>query len=469
VVATPVRLAGARMETPLPEWLVPGDDFLPRLAQGDEAEYRLVLQVPSGTPPGDYRGSVMLQPEGGSPETLAARVEVHPFVLSRPKALIAMLYTYEFRSLERFDPAFEPQSKRKPADEKAAFLARGRAIVRDMAEHGMTAIFPHSGVDLLRKDGRLYFPDLATSLATAKEEGMTDSPGFFVGDLVNAQYAAVPRFDPARDPALLLEIAARAELTARDAGFPSLILVPSDEPNDPDGRKRPVARRLLERVNHFPGIRLGLTSGSKVFDAPRVLSDLHQVSIFEAEAPPELWDEMRKSGHEVWVYENGSTEGHSPLWSRFVFGVWGWRTGLDGITAWTYPLYTFEPYYERPRVDTDGYVVPERDEQGRPINTIEWEGIRQGVYDRRYLDTLADAIAAARKRRIPTAEAEAVLAAVREAVEPALARYAQRRSPTGDPPAPFDAAWFQATRARLAQAIGRLMAAGVRLPAAEKR
>ncbi len=465
VVSTRIRLHGAKAETAVPEWLLPGDDFLPHLARDDRAEYRLVFRVPADSPPGDYAGSVSLLPEGGAPEKARARVRVRPFHLDRPKALIAMLYTYEFRYLERYDPAFQPQAKRKPADEKADFLARGRAVVRDMAEHGMTAIFPHSGVDLLRKHGKLYFPDLETSLETAKEMGMTGSPGFFVGDLVNAQFAAVPRFDPRRDPALLLEIAARAADTTRDAGFSSLILVPSDEPNDPDGRKQPVARKLLGRVNHLPGIRLGLTSGSNVYDAPKALADLHQVSIFEAQAPPALWEEMKASGHEVWVYENDSTEGHSALWSRFVFGVWGWRTGLDGITAWTYPLYTFEPYYERPRLDTDGYVVPERDEQGRPINTLEWEGIREGVYDRRYLDTLADAIAAAKARKIPTASAEATLAAVHDALDPALAEYARRRSSLGDPPAPFDAAWFRSTRERLAQAIERLVAAGVTLPA----
>jgi hypothetical protein len=243
------------------------------------------------------------------------------------------------------------------------------------------------------------------------------------------------------------------------------VLVPSDEPNDPDGRKRPVARQLLSRVNHLPGIRLGLTSGSKVFDAPRALSDLHQVSIFEAQAPPELWAEMKRTGHEVWIYENDSTEGHSPLWSRFVFGAWGWRTGLDGITAWTYPLYTFEPYYERPRLDSEGHVVAERDAHGRPINTVEWEGIRDGVDDRRYLDTLADAIEFAKARKLPTASAEAVLSDLRAAVEPGLSGYAQRRSALGDPPAPFDAAWFQTTRERVAQAIAQLVTAGVNLPA----
>jgi hypothetical protein len=464
VVSTNVRLHGAKNETAVPEWLLPGDDFLPHLARDDRAEYRLVFRVPVACPPGDYAGSVSLLPEGGAPERAHARVRVRPFHLDRPKALMAMLYTYEFRYLERYDPAFRPQAKRKPADEKADFLARGRAVVRDLAEHGMTAIFPHSGVDLLRKHGRLYFPDLETSLETARAEGMTDSPGFFVGDLVNAQFAAVPRFDPRRDPALLLEIAARAADTARAAGFPRLILVPSDEPNDPDGRKRPVARQLLGRVNHLPGIRLGVTSGSNVYDAPKALADLHEVSIFEAQAPPALWDEMKKSGHEVWVYENDTTEGHSPLWSRFVFGVWGWRTGLDGITAWTYPLYTFEPYYERPRLDTDGYVVPERDDHGRPINTLEWEGIREGVDDRRYLDTLADAIAAAKVRRVPTAAAEATLQAVHDAVDPALAGYARRRSPVGDPPAPFDAEWLRSTRERVAQAIEGLLAAGVKLP-----
>lgn len=446
-----VTLGASRRPAVVPEWLVPIGRGLPR---GGAVEVRVLLRAPQKGPSGPYAGALRVIGEAGATlKQIPVRLTVLPFELSRPKALMAMLYTYEFRYLERYDPDFVPQPKRRPASERAGFVEQGRAMVRDMAEHGMTAIFPHSSLDLLRKDGGLQFPDLEMSLKTAREEGMTGLPGFFIGNLLNAQWADVPRFDPRRDPPLCLEVATRVGAIAKAAGFPGIVVVPSDEPNDTNGRKLPVARQLLKAAQGAAGVQFGVTSGSERFESPKALGDLHKVSIFEAQAPPAAWDEMKRSGHDVWIYENDTTEGHSPLWSRFVFGVWGWRTGLDGITAWTHPLYTFDPYWERPRVDADGHAVPERDDTGRPIGTIEWEGIREGVDDRRYLDTLSDAIEEARSRKAPTAAAEAVLADLRKTVDPALAGYTRRRSEMGDPPAPFDAAWFAAMRARVAAAV----------------
>jgi hypothetical protein len=131
------------------------------------------------------------------------------------------------------------------------------------------------------------------------------------------------------------------------------------------------------------------------------------VSILASTAPPALRDELRRSGHEVWLYDNASALGHDPAWSRFVFGFWGWRSGAAGITAWTHPLFSYSPYFGRARIDSLGRPIPRFDRTGVPVSTLEWEAIREGVADRRFVDTLLSSIESARGLGLPEAAARA--------------------------------------------------------------
>jgi hypothetical protein len=469
IVPAKARTEGTPRDITVPEWLLPAETPLAELPAHRTASFWVTVRVPDDAGAGSYRGRLKVEARGLPSRSLPLRVEVRGFKLSRPTCTFAMLFTYEFRYLERYDPAGDP-AKRRPAGERAGFVARGQAVVRDLAEHGMTAIFPHSSREVLRKGGRLELPDLEATLRAARENGMTGRPGFFVGNLVNAQYADVPRFDPRRDPALLREIAGRAAEIARAEGFREVLVLPSDEPNDADDRKLPVARKLLAAAQGVPGVRLAVTSGFDRYHALGALADLHQVSIFAGFAPLEKRAALRASGHEIWLYENRAAEGHDPAWSRFVFGFGGWRTEAAGITAWTWPSYTFAPYDDRPRTDDQGRAIPEWDESGRPINTVVWEAIREGIDDRRYLDTLAEAISRARALGEDAAaqEAEKTLREVRVTLSPDLSVYGRVRGPSGDPAPPHGREWFDATRETIARATGVLLERIGRAPSGKR-
>jgi len=450
-------IPGSREGTVVPEWLVPVSEPT-ALEAGKAACFWLTVEVPPKTRPDRYEGRVTIETAAGSARDLPLRLQVKALPLASPGAVFSMLYTYEFRYLERYEPRFDPRRQR-PRQDRAAYLARGAAVVKDLAEHGMSAVFPHSSSEPFRERGRLELPDLEASLEAARPAGMVGMPGFFVGTAVHAQSEGLHLFDPQYDPTLLLEMAARASQLARRAGFPHILMVPSDEPNDPEGSKLPIARRLLHAIRGFPGVRLGITSGLGRYDAVRELAPLVDVAILAGDAPSALRREIQASGAEVWLYENSTTLGHHPGWSRFVFGFWGWRADVQGLTAWTWPSYTFAPYYGRARADSQGRAIPEFDAQGRPINTLVWEGIREGVDDRRYLATLLEAISRARKegREKEARGGEAVVQELREALSPDLAPYKRPVDGYGDPnPPEASALWLDGWRARVSAAAESL-------------
>ncbi len=440
-----------------PTWLVPTG----RLdAPSRRMDLWTTVEIPLDAPAGEYQGRLDIRCSEVPPLVVSLRTTVSPFHLPRPRVGFAMLYTHEFAGLERFEPDVDP-GRRLPVTDREALLERGRAMVADLAEHGMTAIFPHSARDIPFRAGEPVLPDLEESLRVAAAHGMTGTPGFFVGQAVNAQWADLERFDPRVDPARARRLAERALAIARDQGYGSLVFVPADEPNDPEGRKLAVARALLSGIGRLPGIRLGVTSGADRFGAPANLADLHEVSIFDAGAPPARWEEMRRRGHEVWLYANEAILGSDPALSRFIFGLWGWRTEADAVTAWTHPLYTYEPYYDgRRRVDAEGHPVPERDAEGRPIGTLVWESVREGTVDRRYVQALEDALVVARGQRTDreAQKAATLLAGLRASVP---SEYARARAWLAGRPGGPDA-WLTGVREELAAATERLTLGGPR-------
>jgi hypothetical protein len=449
----PRKPEGAK-ERSVPEWVLPADETSQALNADESGTFWVTVHVPSDATAGRYAGELAIEAQDVTPVKLPLEVNVRPFKLEAPPVTFAMLFTYEFRFLDRYDPL---SPKRRPENERAAFIEHGKAVVRDLAEHGMNAIFPHSNMGgpsaVLRKDGKLFLPDLEMSLRTAKACGMTRTPGWFVGRLVNAQYKDTKNFEPKRDCELFRELCKRAVEIARAESFQQIIVVPSDEPNDADNKKLPVAQQLLQAAKDIDGVRFAVTSFG---DSLKKLASLHQVSIFPGGTTAEEQAEAKKSGHEVWLYENNSTTGHNPAWSRYVFGYLGWRGGFDGISAWTYPLHTCAPYDERKRVDADGKTIPEFDRQGRPINTVVWEAIREGVDDRRYVETLKSAIAKAPKGAAAD-DAQKLLDEIAAGVSINFADYGYVHNEYGDPlPGKRDAAWFAATRERIAETIAKL-------------
>ncbi len=140
-------------------------------------------------------------------------------------------------------------------------------------------------------------------------------------------------------------------------------------------------------------------------------------SLWYVDSWQEMQDECQRRGTELWSYNaDGAVVFAQPAMKRFSCG-WFFRTLGDkarGQLFWTYLMFHGSPYTD---LDGEGencktdwcYKYPEsRFHKGG--FSIDYEAMREGVDDLRYILTLENSIANAKKRGADTASAEKLLA-----------------------------------------------------------
>ena len=110
---------------------------------------------------------------------------------------------------------------------------------------------------------------------------------------------------------------------------------------------------------------------------------------------PAAADSTRKAGAAFWWYANAARE--LPDVRRYLSGVWFWSTGADGQGYWVYQSrWRRSPAFQDLQGTSHSHDYVAYPDVDGPIPTIQWECIRMGIDDARYLYTLEAAIAARR-------------------------------------------------------------------------
>ena len=133
-----------------------------------------------------------------------------------------------------------------------------------------------------------------------------------------------------------------------------------------------------------------------------------------------IQEEASKRGKKVWSYNADNALQFSQVgMKRFAYG-WFFRTigdKAEGQTMWEYHRIYGDPYSDLDYDHTDwAYVYPEN-KIYKGGYSLEYEATREGVDDLRYICTLENSIAAAKKRGINTASAEKLLADLRKSFD----------------------------------------------------
>jgi hypothetical protein len=107
---------------------------------------------------------------------------------------------------------------------------------------------------------------------------------------------------------------------------------------------------------------------------------------------PDLGRKVRKLGHQIFSYANPQAGVEAPETYRRNYGLKLWAAGYSGAFNYEYQGHETKKAYddffeEHYRNHTMAYPA-----HGRPIDTRQWEGWREGVDDVRYVSTLRKAI-----------------------------------------------------------------------------
>ena len=392
------------------------------------------INVPDDTAAGEYAGQLTLTAEHGGNAVIPVKLTVYPFKLDRPDhSTHGQFYYVDYADVNPFE-------------------------LEDMADHGMDTLVSGLGAPVAPgADGKRNTAPTRAAFALLKKLGyrapLIDSAGYMNGMLKDpknrAQYA---------------EIIAETQTIAKEEGFGEMGFFSVDEPHTADLQAQ--AKIACEWTRDVAGANTYITSNPnavKVLD-PVLNYVCYNLTYLNATTIPSM------KPHQKLMFYCPSID-VNPEYNRYRPGFYMFKIGAYSSQYFAYMEFAGDPWCDLDGANRDWNVVYPSMDSPYPDPTLEWEAMREGVYDYRYAWTLKNAAEQARKKG-KTAEADKaqkvlddVLAAVdidgNKAGGPAIAIEADVRlkEKALDPKqlteakALVNSAWYEQSRRKIAEAM----------------
>ena len=392
-------------------------------------EFWLTLHTPEHAKPGVYRGFVTLRAQNAVSARIPMRVEVLPFTLRKNERPVGMYWR----------------------DKRVADTPMRDKQVRDMIEHGMTtltmgAVFP----DIRNVDGKLVLDtaDLLKFLQALKRMGIEGPIPYHSSGLMGKLKRAFRGKTQAEYDALYVEAIRQLEAVSSRPDTPKLLYYPVDEISGSDvrGKKAHDECALIAKV---PGATSYITVNN--YKGGEKWGDTFDIWCGNIVYTREQEHKLLARGKRYMRY--GSAYLNDPRKARNTCGFGFYRRPAEAMFYWHYQTYRGDPFN-----DFDGgcrdHCAAYPGPNGELIPTTDWEGLREGVDDMRYIATLKHYAALVAKTPRGKAAAARALKTLNEVLapdDPNLSQYTFRSGLSDDE--------FHALRRKLVGAILDLMKA----------
>ncbi len=357
----------------------------------------LTIHAGSATLPGKYSGLIHINSEKEGASTIQLTVEVLPIKLEPvPGIAYSMLLSYEF---------FELESKNWTAEEREKIYRDGVNVFRDYKNHGMSTVDVASPFYFQwNKDGTPRMEHFKAMVKAAKEVGFDKPIYWYFAHYVQAAKGMHPggvrNYDPKvhlKRAKFLVELAFKLD---KELNGPPIRFNPIDEPRIASRQK--IAIDLFREIKEVPGTIIMSTTniGGKLLD---IENEGHK---FLEMLPPGVKE--RHSERKVWEYNNASAQSFNPAYSRYIYGYYTWRQDLDGMNTWgpgTTENSRGNPFEDLDSKYSDYFIFYPH--VGGPLPTPNWEAVREGIDDIRYvyqLEKLCKEKATERPEEVAAAE-----------------------------------------------------------------
>ena len=330
---------------------------------GTTKAFWLTVHVPEEAAPGNYRGTVTLRWSGEKTHRIPLRLHVLPFDLP-PSPLI-----YSIFNRSRIGATADPHD----INTEYLTVERYEREIRNLVEHGI--LYPNS------YDG---FALLRPALEARRRAGVA-TERFYSVDL--AYRVRVATQDGKEGRRELRKRIAEWKPVLEEFGYRELWVMGIDEARGPQLK----AQRPAVEAVHEAGARCWAAATHETTFG--VIGDLLDMAVMAGVAKPSELRKWHGGGKEVFCYGAPQTEWEQPEIYRRNYGLVLWQTGYDGamIYAYRHGMGHVWNDFDHPRRDHT-LVYPTADGL---IDTIAWEGVREGIDDTRYMAALQQAISAA--------------------------------------------------------------------------
>ena len=389
-------------------------------------QFWVTVHVPEHAKPGTYRTTVRIVPQNDDTSELSLQVQVYPFTLLPPMLEYSMYYPVTL-------VPEGSQDWRSGKWTNTALITPRQYIVecKNMLAHGLSNPNIYTGPSK-RPDGSLDFSPLEQVLELRQSVGMHPKALYLVASpcpfrtrpLTPEERQQIHRYVPevnawasehgyeevfhmATD-----EMWGEALLAARDSMATvdeagglvfTAVLEPWVAVLAPT-RSTEFLDRVLD-VLHLPVLHSTvmdhLASAARKYtveESLRHMAEIAKAANCEALAQHQqeryrkTIDRVHHLGNKIYTYMNPRGGAPLPELQRRSEGLGLWRVGFDGTMTWAYTHIVGDAVNQPMR-----YAKVYRTEYG-VLDTLHWEGWREGVDDVRYLTTLLDALNRARGR-----------------------------------------------------------------------
>ena len=330
-----------------------------QLPPNESKQIWLTISVPINSSPGVYRGVVTLSSPGAGLQTsVPISVRVLPFKLSNPVIEYSIYYRGQL----------DPTGRGAISSELKSSLQL-RADFTDMRRHGVTnpTIYQESG-------GASAFQEL---LSLRREAGISNERLYHLG--INSGDYSSPsamRLQYERFKAL--------QGVARAAGAKEFFVYGVDEAEPGAIRAQ---RAVWDKFHRL---------GAKMFVAAYEFREAEaqyagRIDTVVLGIPPTRTSiaSLQSGGTRVFLYSQPQIGLEDPAIYRLNYGLNAWAFGFDGVMNYAYQhaMGSIWNDFDHPQFRDHVFAYPTSD---GVVDTIAWEGFREGVDDVRYLSTLIE-------------------------------------------------------------------------------
>ena len=340
------------------------------LAANENKQIWLTVHVPENTPAGDYRGNITISASAESPVILNFTVTVLPFDLEPAPLEYAMYYRGMIPS------TYGTETQQTGITSEFKTTQQYAAEMKDMKDHGVLYPTVYNEFPYWNDASNPYLIALNSALSLRQQAGLPNDHIYYYG-----LQTGNPT-DAASLTALGTNVK-RAKTMFSPFGYQDMYIYGMDE----SGASILQTERSAWQTVHQNGGKVYVAGYS---DMVTVVGDLLDVAILAGSLDTTQVAKWHSYDQKIFNYANPQVGAENPELYRRNYGYSLWNAGYDGSMDYAYQ----HKYGGSIWNDFDSLSTHFRDHvfayptTDGVIDTIQWEGFREGVDDTRYLATL---------------------------------------------------------------------------------
>lgn len=363
-------------------------------------EYWLTIYVPPSTDTGKYTGKITVTPSVGSSSSIDLELEVLPFTIETPPNVVyGMLMMFELSPLS--------MAKSESEIKSSEVYANCKKLFKKFKETGLNMLSIESH-DYQEVNGEPFLGDLEAAEMLSKELGFTKPVFFYPGAVLRSaklkNLGNYTGYNSSIHPALAKKIVSHYIKKSKEKGWPGIVIMPTDEPNvgdgvkptDPPDARVKIAKELLQAVKSVPE---SVTWTAVTPESIKSIADWVDYRIYGIWTYKDVLETKqagKKFGYYPYIFGT-----HSATFPRFVFGFCAWAIGASAVTPWQCQIGEYGRPVDFMKKGGDSEVATKikkfLGEDDKPVPTISWECIREGIKDVKYIYKLETLISEAKK------------------------------------------------------------------------